>query len=176
MCANKYFLKNDHKFVCKKYFILKQAQMNPTQFFRDQLGLSQEMMAIYLNVAKSQLSMYELGKRELPKNALIKLAELALFFDQNKVNEEQESELKKEQELKLKAFLAFQIKELEYKQLKEQRLLEIMGKKYHQNLELHSFALHLQQNKEKLADVLLQQAISGIERNGLLIQTQQLLK
>ena len=36
---------------------------------------------------------------------------------------------------------------------------------YHQNLELYSFTLHLQKNKEKLADTLLQQAISGIERN-----------
>jgi hypothetical protein len=31
-------------------------------------------------------------------------------------------------------------------------------------------------NKKKLADALLQQAISGVERNGLLLQTQQLLK
>ncbi len=150
--------------------------MNLTQFFRDQLGLSQEMMAIYLAVTKSQLSMYEIGKRELPIGTQTKLADLAVFFEQNKISKEQESEFQKEQELKLKAFLAFQIKELEYKQMKEQRILDAIQTKYHQSLKLHAFALHLQKGKEKLAGVLLQQAISGVERNGLLLQTQQLLK
>ncbi len=163
MCVKNNFYKNRHK-------------MNLTQFFRDQLGLSQEMMAIYLAVTKSQLSMYEIGKRELPSAALTKLADLAVFFEQNKISKEQESEFQKEQELKLKAFLDFQIKELQYKQMKEQRILHAIQKKYHQSLKLHAFALHLQKGKEKLADALLQQAISGVERNGLLLQTQQLLK
>jgi transcriptional regulator with XRE-family HTH domain len=50
------FLKFDHK-------------MKPTQFFREQLGLTQEMMAMYLAATKSQLSKYELDKRELPSAA-----------------------------------------------------------------------------------------------------------
>ena len=163
MCAKNNFYKNRHK-------------MNLTQFFRDQLGFSQEMMAIYLAVTKSQLSMYESGKRELPSAALTKLADLAVFFEQNKISEEQESEFQKEQELKLKAFLDFQIKDLEYKKLKEQRLLEIMQKKYNQNLKLHAFGQHLKKSKWTLAEVLLQQAISGIERNGLLSQATQIVK
>ena len=89
--------------------------MKPTQFFREQLGLTQEMMALYLAVTKSQLSMHELNKRELPSSAIGKLAEIAVFLDQNKTNEAVESEFQIEQELKLKAFLDSQIKELEYK-------------------------------------------------------------
>ena len=150
--------------------------MKTTELFRDQLGLSQEMMSIYLGLTRSQLSMYELGKRELPIGTQAKLADLAVFLEHNKVSEEQESEFQKEQELKLKEFLAFQIKELEYKQIKEQQLLEKILKKYHQSQKLHAFALHLQKSKHKLAEILLQQAISGVERNGLLLQTQQLLK
>ena len=60
--------------------------------------------------------------------------------------------------------------------MKEQRLLDAIQKKYHQNLELHSLALHLQKSKLPLANVLLQQAIRGIEANGLAKQVQQQLK
>lgn len=150
--------------------------MNLTQFFRDQLGLSQEMMAIYLDLAKSQLSMHESGKRELPIGTQTKLAEIALFFDQNKNTKEDEIPISKKHEQELTELLADQIKELQYKQVKEQRILDAIQKKYHQSLKLHAFALHLQKSKHKLAEILLQQAISGVERNGLLLQTQQLLK
>ena len=150
--------------------------MKLTPFFRDQLGLSQEMMAIYLAVTKSQLSMYESGKRELPNTALTKLADLAVFFDQNKVSEKQDSELQKEQELKLKAFLAIQIKELEYKKLKEQRRLEKIQKKYNQNNMLHKWALHLQENKITLSEVVLHQARKGMEQNSLVGQMVQKMK
>jgi transcriptional regulator with XRE-family HTH domain len=150
--------------------------MKLTAFFREQLGLSQEMMAQYLGVAKSQLSMHESGKRELPTAALTKLAALAVFFDQNKVSEEHESEVQKEQELKLKAFLAIQIKDLEYKQIREQRLLENIQKKYKQNLKLYAFAQHSINNNMSLANALLQQAITGIKQHSLANQTQQLLK
>ncbi len=150
--------------------------MKLTLSFRNQLGLSQEMMAIYLAMAKSQLSMYESGKRELPSSALVKLADIALFLQQNENNGVTESELQKEQDLKLKTFLDFQIKELEYKKLKEQRLLERIQKKYKQNVALYAFAQHLQNSKTALAEVLLQQALKAIEQNGLVNQTIQKMK
>ncbi|WP_310380463.1 helix-turn-helix transcriptional regulator [Flavobacterium sp.] len=150
--------------------------MKLTVSFRNQLGLSQEMMAIYLAVAKSQLSMYESGKRELPTASLVKLADIALLLQRNESTAEAESELQKAQEVKLKTFLDFQINELEYKKLKEQRLLERIQKKYKQNVQLYSFAQHLQNSKTALAEVLLQQAIKGIEQNGLVNQTIQKMK
>jgi transcriptional regulator with XRE-family HTH domain len=150
--------------------------MKPTQFFREQLGLTQEMMALYLAVTKSRLSMHELDKRELPSAAIAKLAEIAVFLDQNKTNESVESEFQIEQELKLKAFLDSQIKELEYKKIKEERLLEVIQKKYKQNIALYAFAQHLQKNKIALAEVLLPQAIKGIAQNGLVNQTMQRAK
>ena len=150
--------------------------MKPTQFFREQLGLTQEMMSLYLAVTKSQLAMYELDKRELSSSAIGKLAEIAVFLDQNKTNEAVESEFQIEQELKLKAFLDSQIKELEYKKIKEERLLELIQKKYKQNIALYAFAQHLQKNKTVLAEVLLQQAIKGVAQNGVVNQTMQRAK
>ena len=52
--------------------------MNIIKNFREQLGLSQQDLAGYLLIAKSQISMVESGLRELPTPALIKLA----FFEQ----------------------------------------------------------------------------------------------
>ncbi|WP_281297428.1 helix-turn-helix domain-containing protein [Flavobacterium limnophilum] len=150
--------------------------MKTTQLYRAQLGLSQEAMSQYLGVTKSQLAMYEAGKRELPTAALIKLAEITQFFGLNIVTEEEQIDLLNKQELDVKVLLTHQVKELEYKQMKEQRLLDAIQKKYHQNLELHSLALHLQKSKLPLANVLLQQAIRGIEANGLAKQVQQQLK
>lgn len=150
--------------------------MKPTQFFRKQLGLTQEMMALYLAVTKSQLSMHELDKRELPPAAMEKLAALAVFLEQNKTNEALESELQTEQELKLKTFLDFQIKELKYKKIIEERLLEVIQKKYKQNSALYAFAQHLQKNRTTLAEVLLQQAINGLAHNDLVHQAMQRAK
>ncbi len=121
--------------------------MKAAQLFRDQLGLSQELMAQYLGVTRSQLAMYEAGKRELSTSALAKLAEIALFFDQKNVTEKEGHQLLEKQELEVKVFLTRHIKELEYKQIKEQRLLETIQKKHHQNLQLHSLALYLQKTK-----------------------------
>ena len=52
--------------------------MNIIKNFREQLGLSQQDLASYLSIAKSQISMVESGLRDLPTPALIKLA----FFEQ----------------------------------------------------------------------------------------------
>ena len=52
--------------------------MNIIKNFREQLGLSQQDLANYLSISKSQISMVESGLRELPTPALIKLA----YFEQ----------------------------------------------------------------------------------------------
>lgn len=150
--------------------------MKSTQLFRALLGLSQEVMAQYLCVTKSQLAMYEAGKRELPTAALAKLAEITLFFDQKKATIEEESKLLNKQGFEVKVLLAHHTKELEYKQIKEQRVLDTIQKKHNQNLQLHSLALYLQKSKVVQADALLQQAITGIEKNGLARQVKQVLK
>ena len=48
---------------------------------REQLGLSQEDMSYYLGVTRSHLAMVERSERELPSEALIKLATLELSLE-----------------------------------------------------------------------------------------------
>ncbi len=55
-----------------------QFDVNIIKNFREQLGLSQQDLATYLCISKSQISMVESGLRDLPTPALVKLA----FFEQ----------------------------------------------------------------------------------------------
>lgn len=150
--------------------------MKTTQLLRDQLGLSQEMMANYLKITLSQLAMHETGKRDLPTAALVKITEILLFFEQKQKNAKEEKEFLKQQQAKVRQILTQQTKELEYKQIKEQRVLDKIQKKYNQNVQLHSLVQHLQKNKKTHTDVLLQQALIGIEKYSLAYQTKQTLK
>ena len=48
--------------------------MEKTDNIRSLLGLSQENLALLLKVSRSQIAMYELGKRNLPVHAMEMLA------------------------------------------------------------------------------------------------------
>jgi transcriptional regulator with XRE-family HTH domain len=150
--------------------------MKASQLIREQLGLSQEIMAYYLGVTKSLLAMYERGKREIPTSAMVKLAEMELFLNQNQNKFKQENELLNKQQSKVKSLIEKQLLELELKQIKEQRKLDAIQKKHEQSLKLNSFVTHLQSNKSKQAELIQLHAFTGIEKNGLVEQTKQTLK
>lgn len=50
--------------------------------YRELLGVTQEDLALLLQVSRSQLSLFEIGKRDLPAAAKLKLAEM-LSYSQN---------------------------------------------------------------------------------------------
>ena len=56
--------------------------MQATNSLKSNLGLTQEEMALYLGVTRSQWSMYCIGRRSLPIEAIQKLTDL-LTFSQN---------------------------------------------------------------------------------------------
>lgn len=58
--------------------------MEKDKKIRELLGLRQEDMALLLRVTRTQWSMYEIGKRDLPLVAQIKLAELLAFVQEPK--------------------------------------------------------------------------------------------
>jgi transcriptional regulator with XRE-family HTH domain len=154
----------------------KLSQTKSTQYIREQLGLSQIALAQYLSISLSQLAMYEIGKRELPTGTMVKLAEILLFLNENQKESKHEQEILKKQEAKAQDLLIQHIKELELVQLKEQRKLESLQKKFKQNLKLKAFATHLENKKSNLTEVLNIQANVGIEKYGLAVQAKQLLK
>lgn len=67
---------------------------------RDLLGITQQDMALLLRVSRSQLSLFELGKRSLPADAMIKLSAILSHIkkatsETNVVLPENEMEVKK---------------------------------------------------------------------------------
>ena len=150
--------------------------MKTTQFIREQLGLSQESLAHYLSISISQLAMYETGKRDLPVGTMEKLADIMLFLNQNQKNFKQENELLNKQQSKVLNLIEKEIKILELKQIKEQRKLDAIEKKYQQSLKLNLFVAHLELTKSKQKDIIQLRAFTGIEKNGLVEQTKQTLK
>jgi transcriptional regulator with XRE-family HTH domain len=147
--------------------------MKTTQLIREELGISQLTMAQYLSIPLSQLAMYETGKRDLPSKASVKIAEMLLFLNGQQKTVKTENII---EETKVKEFIAHVTKELEYKQIKEQRKLDAILKKYKQSIQLHSLANYLHKSDSLQASVLLQQAKTGMEKYGLTMQTKQELK
>lgn len=150
--------------------------MKSKQIIRELLGFSQKAFAQYLFIPSSQLAMYEAGKRDLPVATLLQIAEMGLFLDQEKPFLVEQDELIKEQELALYELLLLQAKELLYQQLKEQRLLDAIVKKYHQNSNLYYFAKYANKNKTAQDEALVQKAVKEIKKNSLAVQFQQQLK
>lgn len=147
--------------------------MKTSQLLRDKLGLSQENMAQYLQITLSQLAMYETGKRDLPTHALVILAEMELFFEQK---QNKQTLFLAMQEKKVQEIVAANTKVLEYKLLKEERLLEKIQKKYDQSIQLHLFTQHLQNNKVTQNTMMRQLATMAEENNSLALLTHQIIK
>lgn len=57
--------------------------MKKQQTLRKNILLNQEQLAIFLDVSRSALAMYEAGERLLPTNALQKLSAIELAFNSN---------------------------------------------------------------------------------------------
>lgn len=150
--------------------------MNATQQIREQLGLSQQDLAMYLLIPLSQLAMYETGKRELPAATSIKLAELLTLFNQSQKNTKAKNELIKAQQLEVNKKLSIQAKDLEYQLIKEQRKLVTLQKKFKQNSNLKALVNLLPENNKQLNELFAKQAQNGLQKNSLALQTQQLVK
>jgi transcriptional regulator with XRE-family HTH domain len=92
-----------HFIVAKFHFIFKMIQtiiiMKHKTSIREILGITQEKLAILLGVSRSQLSLYEIGKRSLPRNATIKLAELLKLV--NEKTEQENNDLKNYEKKKI---------------------------------------------------------------------------
>ena len=96
------------------------------------LGLKQEELAILLKVNKSQLAMFETGKRDLPIAAMQQLASMLQFVQEESFKSGSAEVLKSQTEQKKKV-LAQLLKENQYKQKLLERKLEIAEKKFQSN-------------------------------------------
>lgn len=137
-----------------------------------ELGLKQEELAVLLNISKGQLAMFETGKRELPTSAMLLLAPMLRFVQEESLKSGS-AEVLKFQTAQKKKVLAQLLKENQYKQKLLERKLEIAEHKYQANktaLELMRFlkseALKQEVPANDFVKIIQIRAKSDLEKNG----------
>lgn len=128
------------------------CHMSSILLFRQQLQISQNDFAVYLGVTRTHLSMVEIGERDLPTEALIKLTRLTTLF--TKTAEQKSLPLiateMAEEKNTLKEYLQQRAAENLYRVKHLQKKLEAMQLNYKNAL----VALHsIRKIKNGLADI-----------------------
>ena len=156
--------------------------MKKESSIREQLGLTQEDMALYLQVSRGQLALYETHKRDLPNAAKLKLVEIEVLVSQANTEIGIDSTQLKPQQEKLLRVLEGQAIVYQHKQLIVQRKLESIKKNYNKGLVLLQVLQHLEQkakaegNDTELLKLMQNQAQRSIEKNGLHVQVMHQVK
>jgi len=127
----RFTLKKCHK-CCDKYFSEIIMSQNPSIMKKDNslrslLGISQKDLAVILGVTRSQVAMFETGKRDLPLKAKQTLTELIAYLKEKKEPTSREPDGKM-QVLMIKE-IEKMLKENERKQILLERKLKALHKK-----------------------------------------------
>lgn len=133
---------------------------------KELLGLTQIDLAILFKTTRSQISLFELGKRDLPINAKILLAEILQFLQKEKDNPEIKVAIQKEETSQTKKALEAMLKQNKYQQYVLEKKHKAAEKKYCNALTALSLANYLEKNNDendKLSNGMFQ-----IIRNGAL--------
>ena len=131
---------------------------------RDFLGITQEQMAVILGISKSLLSMYELGKRDLPTHALVKLAALSNHVN-NTINKRKSSGVdKKTYSVKSVIIINELITEYQLKLLKLERKLRKIEKDDQKAFAAFQVSLYEQANNKQINNFNIQRMKRQAER------------
>jgi transcriptional regulator with XRE-family HTH domain len=137
-----------------------------------ELGIKQEELAMLLNISKGQLAMFETGKRDLPTAAMLLLAPMLAFIQEENLKSGSAEILKSHIEQKKKV-LEQLLKENQYKQKLLERKLEIAENKYQANRKALQLMRFLENDASKKGDspnslvkIIEARAKSELEKNG----------
>ena len=145
---------------------------------RDLLGITQEDLAALLKISRAQLSMYEIGKRELPSTAIIQLADILRYLQEDAPKSADTTSLLKEQAIQKGKALEEMRKENHFKQLVVEKKLNILEKKYKANLSAFQLTKYLEKQdtengklESHLLKTIERKALAELNKNGLAIIT-----
>jgi transcriptional regulator with XRE-family HTH domain len=170
------FKKNATRSIAKKEVKKKMPQKNMKKSanIRDVLGVTQEEMAMLLKITRSQLSMYELGKRDLPADAKIKVAEMLQHVQESGSKSTANLPIVKAQERKKENRVAELLLDNKYKQLVLDKKIKAVEKKYAANLTAIRLAGYLENQtiknptqENQLLNGIKAKALTEIDKNGL---------
>ncbi len=148
--------KKCHSFRGKKNNPKKMPQMKQTTTIKSQLGFSQEEMALLLGVSRTQWSMYEIGKRDLPLTAKEQLASILLHQQNVKETSKEKQKISVIEKQKTQEWLKQELLNIEYKkEVVVRKLLAIENKRAESfaALEVVSF-LETQEQKEPIVSLI----------------------
>ncbi|AWM14123.1 hypothetical protein DI487_09860 [Flavobacterium sediminis] len=156
--------------------------MKEARQFREALGLTQEEAAQLLKIPKSRIGMFEIGQRELPVKAKLRL--VTLYHDlqkqeallQSATNETFEKEA-------YVAFLELELLENQFNRQVLERKLEQSKEKYQKSLKLSRLTTLLEQDTKEtekpspaFMEFLKRKARNGMQKHGLPEQAKLALK
>lgn len=107
---------------------------------REVLGITQEQASLLVGVSRTHFAMYELGKRDLPTHAMLKLTRLWQFVNENQKNDT--LHLLENNKLSLLRFIEEKIEEAQLKKLnweKKQKKIKNNSIKNQNALQVISF-------------------------------------
>ena len=146
--------------------------MKATKKLRGLLGISQKEMAALLSIPRSQLTMYENGHRDLPIPALLRLADIEIFCNDqegktNNLHPHIQQHISKAEHL-----LENYAKEQEYKHALAERNLKLLEIAHAQKLVVLNLVNHLKllnrvPGADSFLNVIEAKALAGIEKTGL---------
>ena len=110
------------------------------------LGLKQQELAQLLQVSRSQLSLYELGKRSLPIHAMEKLTIMLALAQKGKVKSEIKKSISNEEQNVLKKILL----KNNHQQLLVERKIKALEKKQNALVTSKKLIAHLLKNEGKI--------------------------
>ena len=110
------------------------------------LGLKQQELAQLLQVSRSQLSLYELGKRSLPIHAMEKLTIMLALAQKGKVKSEMKKSISNEEQNVLKKILL----KNNHQQLIVERKIKALEKKQNALATSKKLIAHLLKNERKM--------------------------
>jgi transcriptional regulator with XRE-family HTH domain len=145
---------------------------------REILGITQEDLAAILKITRTQLSMYEIGKRELPSSAMIQLAEILRYLKEDASKSAETTSLLKVQAIQKEETLEEMRKENHFKQLVLEKKLNVLEKKYKANFSAFQLTKYLEKQdtengklESHLLKTIERKALAELNKNGLAMIT-----
>lgn len=150
--------------------------MKKESIFKEKLLLSQEEIAMLIGITRSQWSLFEIGKRDIPGTAKVKLA--ALIATSIAVNSSDKTELihEKKQEAQKQKLIKLQLQAYKFKQIQLQRKLEKLESNYRKAENTLRFVLFFRKkevltNREAtILNAVEAKALAMLEKNGVHLQ------
>lgn len=148
--------------------------MNSIKKLREALGLTQQQLADYLSVTRSELSMAEINHRQLPGPAMLKMAALQQGMASNK-SSRAAAEINK-QTIKARNILSAQAQQYTLKAAMARQKLELLQRRHQQCVRtLQAVAAcmssHLHEKDRLWLEVLERQTLKKMDACGLHVQS-----